>query len=295
MDARRTRSADRGGDRLADVLERLAGANRPAGPAFKAPQFEGKGDIEYFIRRFEEVANANDWRPGAALLHLREALKDEAQDCGRAGTIPAIFTALRARYGLTPREARSRISALKRDSQTSLQEHATEVERLVGVAYADLPQGYQNRMVLDTFCGTIGNSYLQRHLLAVDTETVEDAVRAGNEYLQIRTGADRSRTRPQVNQVEESEPEVVAACTTETVLATMLQTMQQMAAQMALQMERMQAGTPAPPPMRREMDPRSGTCWTCGQEGHMRRNCPTQGPNRGPPAKTQGNGNRPQQ
>lgn len=282
---------DRGGDRLAEALERLAGANRPAGPAFKAPQFEGKGDVEYFIHRFEEVAEANDWRPGAALLHLREALKEGAQDCGRAGTIPAIFIALRAKYGLTPREARSRINALKRDTQTTLQEHATEVERLVAVAYADLPQGYQDRMVLDTFCNTIGNSYLQRHFLAVDTETVEDAVRAGNEYLQIRTGADRSRNRPLVNQIDEPEPEVGAVCTTESVLATMLQTMQQMAAQMALQMERMQAGPPARPQKRKELGTKPGACWNCGQDGHRRRDCPTLTPF----AKVQGNGASPQQ
>lgn len=295
MAQRRTRSADRGGDQLAEILQRLAAAPRPAGPAFKAPHYEGQGDVEYFIRRFEEVAEANDWRPAAALLHLRDALREDAQDCGRAGNIPAIFTALRARYGLSPREARSRISALKKDPETSLQKHATEVERLVGVAYADLPQGYLDRMVLDTFCGTVGNSYLQRHFLAIEMETVEDAVRAGNEYLQIRSGTDRTRAKPQVRQVEEAEPEVKAVSTTETMLAAMLQAMQQMATQMTAQMERIQASQPAPPPTQRERDPQSGVCWTCGQTGHRRRNCPTQRRMQGPPAQMQGNGPRPQQ
>ena len=76
------------------------------------------------------MADANGWGRAASLLHLRDALREGAQDCGRAETIPAIFTALRSRYGLTPREARARISALRRDSQTSLQEHATEVKTL---------------------------------------------------------------------------------------------------------------------------------------------------------------------
>ena len=40
---------------------------------------------------------------------------------------------------------------------------------------------------LDTFSSTIGNGYRQRHLLAVPADTLEDAVHAGNEYLQIQT------------------------------------------------------------------------------------------------------------
>ena len=118
MATRRGRSMDREGDRLAEVLERLA--NRPmmqAPPQFKAPQH-----IEYFISRFEEVAETNGWRPTATLLHLRDSLRDSAEDCGRAATVQAVYAALRARFGLTPREARSRRSILKKDYRTSLQE-----------------------------------------------------------------------------------------------------------------------------------------------------------------------------
>ena len=74
---------DREGDRLAEVLERLA--NRPmmqAPPQFKVPQYTGQGDIEYFISRFKEIAEANGWRPVATLLHLGDSLRDSAEDCG---------------------------------------------------------------------------------------------------------------------------------------------------------------------------------------------------------------------
>ena len=108
---------DREGDRLAEVLERLA--NRPmmqAPPQFKVPQYTGQGDIEYFISRFKEIAEANGWRPVATLLHLGDSLRDSAEDCGSAATVQAVYAALRARFGLTPREVRSRLSVLKKES-----------------------------------------------------------------------------------------------------------------------------------------------------------------------------------
>ena len=74
MATRRGRSMDREGDQLTEVLERLAG--RPMLPPpvqqFRAPQYSGQGDIEYFTSRFKEITDANEWGPGAALLHLRE-------------------------------------------------------------------------------------------------------------------------------------------------------------------------------------------------------------------------------
>ena len=73
------------------------------------------------------------------MLHLRDSLRESAEDCGRAATVQAIYAALRARFGLSPREARSRLGVLRKDSRTSLQEHASEVERLVNIAYGDLP------------------------------------------------------------------------------------------------------------------------------------------------------------
>lgn len=159
----------------------MVAATRPV--VFKAPPFERKGGVDYFMLRFKVVVEANEWGPTAALLHLRKALRNSAQDCGSAATIPAIFEALTTRDGLSPKEAISKLNTLL----TPLQKHAVEVGRLVGIVHADLPEEYQALVVLETFCSTLGNAYLQRHLLAVATPTVKDAVRAGNEFLQIRT------------------------------------------------------------------------------------------------------------
>ena len=107
---------DREGDRLTEGLERLAGRPMLPAPApqFKAPQYNGQGDVEYFISRFEDISVANGWRDAAALLHLREALKENAKGCGRAPFVLAVYAAPRARFRLSPREARSRLSNAER-------------------------------------------------------------------------------------------------------------------------------------------------------------------------------------
>jgi hypothetical protein len=92
---------------------------RPRQP-FKTPEFNGKTDVEFFIIQFAEVAEANDWRPAASLLHLRETLKEGSKDCGRANSVLGVFAALRARYGLSPREARAKLSALRKDVRGTL-------------------------------------------------------------------------------------------------------------------------------------------------------------------------------
>lgn len=72
------RSADCVNNRLVDLKERMATATRTerAEAIFKAPTFNGKGDVEYFIIRSEEISTARNWRDDATFLHLRDALQE---------------------------------------------------------------------------------------------------------------------------------------------------------------------------------------------------------------------------
>ena len=107
-----------------------------------------------------------------------------------------VFTALRSRYGLTPKEARTRLNGLKKEPRQSLHDHAIEIEKLVRKAFGDLPAEVQTNMMLDAFCSSLGKATLQRHLLAIRPETLTEAVQRGQEYLQIKT--DRSAAPSQV-------------------------------------------------------------------------------------------------
>ena len=287
--ARRARSAERPGaiggddllDRLTGAIERLAGTARPAAPVrdpFKAPQFDGSGEVNYFIQQFTDVADANQWNPAATLLHLREALKDGARECGKANTIAGIFAALQARFGLSVREARAKLTSLRRDSRTSLQEHAAEVEKLVGIAYADLPERHRVQMALDTFCNTLGHAYLQRHLLAVHADTLEDAVRAGNEYLQIKPPSSSS-----IRQIEgEDIPGDAGRCREDHFQVNqaagsgweaLMRTLQKLTAEVeSLKAQQTQNKASVAP--KSGEAPKHNRCWGCDQEGHFKRDCP---------------------
>ena len=135
-------------DRLTDILERLAMPQGPATPHFKPPRYDGTGDVETFIQQFRDVIGANQWPDTAALLHLRQALEGDAKDCGRPTDLEEVFDNLRARFGLMPREAWHRLNVEKKGFKTTLQEHASNIQSLVDVAYSSLPSTTRQEMYL---------------------------------------------------------------------------------------------------------------------------------------------------
>ena len=265
--ARRARSADRLEEgvfyRLEEVLNRAL--EQPAARnQFKAPSFDGTGDVGFFIDQFQDVAQANQWNGAAARIHLRASLTDVASACGQAEDLEHIFIALRARFGITSREAKAKLAALKKEQHTSLQEHAAKVERLVNTAYAELPRNNQQDMKLDTFQTSLGNPYLQRHLLAIQPRTLEEAVRAGNEYLQIRPFQANSAIR----QIEE-EPEGQARQVDDP-LQALLKAVSRLT-------EEVNALKTAPRSSHRQSSPTNTglRCYGCNRGGHLRRDCIT--------------------
>lgn len=66
------------------VLERMVTLNYPerTEKVYKAPTFDGRDDVEHFVLRFTEVNSASNRKECAALLHLREALREDTQGCG---------------------------------------------------------------------------------------------------------------------------------------------------------------------------------------------------------------------
>ena len=117
-------------DKLANALDKLSRAQTNTTPRaiFKAPDFNGKEDVETFIQHFQEVAEANEWFTTAALLYIRTHLQDDARSCGNHSTLEEVFKALRSKFGLSVREARTRLTNMKRDTKLSLEDHTTEIK-----------------------------------------------------------------------------------------------------------------------------------------------------------------------
>ena len=230
---------------------------------FRAPQYSGESDVELFITQFTEVATANQWNQMATLLHLRESLQENVKEYGRYATTEAIFAALRGQFELTTKEARSRLSSLKKDSRKTLYDHANDVENLVRNAFEGLPEHVQAGMMLDTFCSSIENAALQRHLLGLQSDTVKAAIQHRNEYLQVkpvRLPSSSTNVRalrdPDSTDEEDEDP-----------LAKLTRSIQLLAKKVEL-MEK-QAQQPTKP------KPRQMKCWGCQQVGQTRKECKT--------------------
>ena len=250
--------------RLTDILERLAVPQEPAIPHFKAPRYNGTGDVEMFIQQFRDVIGANQWPDDAALLHLRQALEGDAKDCGRPTELEGVFNNLRARFGLTPREARTRLNNEKKGFQTTLQEHASNIQSLVDVAYANLPQTTRHDLYLECFQNSLGSASLQRHLLAIKPATLDEAVLAGNEYLQVQVRPTPPSTVHQVEKDAEAPPTKAAPLQPEP-LTALMEAMTQLTKQVS-QLQTLARPTAAK---------KGPVCWTCRQPGNLQRQCPS--------------------
>ena len=186
---------------LAQVLSTLRTSDK-----FVAPSYDGASDVELFITQFMDVAVANRWTDGDATLHLRSRLTGTAQGCGLGTTVEEILAALRARFGMTMRQAKERLMNLRRTENQPLQELGAEVKRLVGLAFPTLSSHDQEGMCLDYFLRVFDNKALQRHMLAIKPGSLAEAIQSVDEYL--TAGGTERASKPRVMPVE-NENEVV--------------------------------------------------------------------------------------
>jgi len=84
-----------------------------------------------------------------------------------------IYQALRDRFGLTARDARTKLQNMRRDRRTSLQDHANAIERLALIAFSLTILEEWRELVYEAFFSTVNDSALQKHYLAAKITTIE--------------------------------------------------------------------------------------------------------------------------
>lgn len=90
---------------------------------------------------------------------FEKSLREGTQDCVRTIAVQEIFEALRTRFVISCLDARKRLNTFRKEANISLQEHATEVQRLVGLTCVGLPEDYQHGMVINIFCSSLGDDH----------------------------------------------------------------------------------------------------------------------------------------
>ena len=271
-DARRE---ERGAFSFNDMAHVLAGLSQRDN--FRAPTYHGEGDVELFLGQFDDVAVANRWGEQAILLHLRAHLEGSAQACGAGRTRERIEDALRARFGLSQRQAKDRLAHLRRDSKATLHEQAMQIQRLVEIAYPRLARADQEQMSMDHILRSLDNKNIQRHMLTIQPETVVELVQAIDEYMAVG-GIDGRQ--PSVNarvvEAESPHPELSA-------LSKIIEAQGLLLSKLLEKVEALEATRPMsrPPRSAWQAVPSDG-CFLCGGP-HWKRDCP-----RGRPSRPQG-------
>ena len=136
------------------------------------PSFSFEGDLTLFLKQFEDVADANGWTPKQRTLHIRSQLTGEAQGCGHGDSYCEIVEDLHARFGVSKRQACDRLAVLKMKTRQSIYSQATEVTRLVEVAFPTLAGADRQAMALEYTTRAWESKSIQCHLLAVAPTTL---------------------------------------------------------------------------------------------------------------------------
>lgn len=257
-------------DQLAQALANV-NVNRRA--TFKLPKYNGSGDVELYLQQFTDISAANRWEDRDSLLHLKCALEGAAAACSRGETLEIIFQGMRARFGISPRQARDKLGQLRYESNSSLHVLGVEVERLVDIAYPAAGQEVRNTLAIDSFTRALNHNALQRHLLVLQIESVADAVTAAQEYFQV--GNNSGKPKHHVASVEVDHVSVEQKSPMEQVMEKMLQQMEANTKVMQQLLHQKPTNTGRSSGHTFNNGPRTPLqCYECGGP-HLKRNCPT--------------------
>lgn len=283
--------AGAGIDQLADLFNRVL-QQQPAHQAprdrFKPPRYNGTGDVELFIQQFTDVCRANDWDEATSFLQLRTSLEQSAADCGRGITFGAVLENLRARFGLTVRQARDRLVNIRREANQSVHALGMEVTRLTALAYPQIAAAERVVLAVETFKRALDNRALNRHLLAIQVASVDDVARAAEEFFQVGGFNSAPRPRHHIAAMDLEEPEMVTAvATVNPVLEQLIQAVKQNTELISKMLAGRQASlvrnddrrssnqryAPSQHQWGRASD-QDRACFNCGDPSHFKRNCP---------------------
>ncbi|GFW27444.1 hypothetical protein TNCV_162891 [Trichonephila clavipes] len=229
-------------------------------PSIKLSTYDGKSSWQVYKTQFSIVADANQWDSQSKACQLAASLRADAADILQ--TLPetqrldfdALVNALELRFGEKCVKDYSRLQLKSRQQKVSetLQELATDVERLSHLAFSDCPTEVREVLALQHFINGVRDPEIQKALRMADLKDLKGALVFAMKFeaAQQATRKDRHPIRA-VNESDTSNSSV-----------------ERLERQMRSFMNRVESL------MSQKADGKKTLkCWTCGLEGHLQRSC----------------------
>jgi hypothetical protein len=134
------------------------------------PRFDGTGDLELFLRRFQTLAEYFDWRGEEKLFRLKNCIHGDAQyvlmDLGDLPDVDYFVQALKSRFGTTAHAERYRteLGQLRRGT-LSLEQLHLKVRSLVSKAAPGPWTALTEIYARDAFLSALGDDDLRRRIM----------------------------------------------------------------------------------------------------------------------------------
>ncbi|GFT30173.1 retrovirus-related Pol polyprotein from transposon 412 [Trichonephila clavipes] len=229
-------------------------------PSIKLSTYDGKSSWQVYKTQFSIVADVNQWDSQTKACQLAASLRADAADILQ--TLPetqrldfdALVNALELRFGEKCVKDYSRLQLKSRQQKVSetLQELATDVERLSHLAFSDCPTEVREVLALQHFIDGVRDPEIQKALRMADLKDLKGALVFAMKFeaAQQATRKDRHPIRA-VNESDTSNSSV-----------------ERLERQMRSFMNRVESL------MSQKADGKKTLkCWTCGREGHLQRSC----------------------
>jgi len=236
----------------------------PSRPSVKLSTFDGQTPWRVFKVQFDVVADANGWDNATRASQLIASLRGPAAEVLQ--NVPteklqdpsAIEAALECRYGdahLTE-YYRAELKARRQKTNESLQELATDIERLVHLAFSDCSLQTQGSLAAQYFTDALRDEEMQQALRLSESKDLRSALVFAMKYESAKSVSKTSRhLRTAVVEDEKNDHEGLRKKIEELVDLIKAEHAPQREASIR----------------RRNWN---NTCWSCNRKGHLQMDCP---------------------
>ncbi|GFW28488.1 uncharacterized protein TNCV_4641511 [Trichonephila clavipes] len=227
----------------------------------KLSTYDGKTNWETYKTQFCIISEANGWTEGVKVCQLAAYLRGEAAEILQ--TLPdterlnlnSLYNALDLRFGQKYSKDYACLQRKTRLQKTgeSLQEFASEVERLSNLDFSDHPATVRETISLQYFVDGLREGEVQKAVRIADVQDLKSALLSA---LKLEAATQASRRDRQ--SIRGARMTLDAPCESP----------------WKSDIEKLRDEFPAVKVRRQNQEKRSFKCWGCGGTGHLKRNCP---------------------